>query len=255
MMETRSWGEACVQGKWSLGPPWPYGGGLEEFIGLKECGLVVSCAERSIGLEEKRKPNGKIGGADGKGVAPGVKVGRKASKVLKKKCPPVAVRQSARIKRDGIPIPVKGVDNNVLGKIACDVGIVLGRLESDVDAHISTLKAKELAQGVDVQCGCGRPWTLQFRRSFSPEEGVLWNELMDMCVGVSLSIEGDEIVWELDKKGFSSKSLYQWMSFRGEEVGSGANVGGGGSVLCLAACNNRPNSKGGPREKHQRSVI
>ncbi|KAG8042964.1 hypothetical protein GUJ93_ZPchr2171g28982 [Zizania palustris] len=245
-MSSCSWGEACVQEKWSIGPPWPHGGGLEESFGLKECGLMVSCAEGSSGLEEERKPNGMIGGADGtndggrqkdihsvdgaktdiggledalvehkmdggrvhdtceevgkgaedklsdlgfileeenvtvdnvlvvempcdgnfsdtpggKGVVPGVKVGRKATKVLKKKCPPVAVRQSARIKRDGIPIHVK---------------------------------AKQRADQKD-----------------------------DISV---------------------------------EEAGSGATVGGGGSVLCLAACNNRPNSKGGSREKRQRSVI
>ncbi|KAG8074928.1 hypothetical protein GUJ93_ZPchr0006g41196 [Zizania palustris] len=91
---------------------------------------------------------------------------KKSTRVIKKKPPTVAIRQSARIKHDGIPITVKAqnradrkndvsgisqfcvmnsVSNDYLKQIAVDVGIELGGSDSEVDANISLIKAQELA--------------------------------------------------------------------------------------------------------------
>ncbi|KAG8068060.1 hypothetical protein GUJ93_ZPchr0005g15087 [Zizania palustris] len=59
---------------------------------------------------------------------------------LKKKRPPVAVRQSARIRRDGVPISVKAQQR------ADQKNDISGGSECAVEECISLLKAKELAQ-------------------------------------------------------------------------------------------------------------
>ncbi|KAG8082056.1 hypothetical protein GUJ93_ZPchr0014g47474 [Zizania palustris] len=162
--------EAFVQGKRSLGPPWPNGGGLEESFGLNESGLVVPCAEGLIGLEEKRKPNGRTGGSEG------------------------------GLEDDMVKHKLEGVREH-------DKCEEVGKCDEDKLSDLGFILEEE-------------------------------NVTVDNVLAVGMSCD----------ENFS-------VNPRVEEAGSGATVGGGGSVLCLAACSNRPNSKGGHRGKRQRSVI
>ncbi|KAG8060654.1 hypothetical protein GUJ93_ZPchr0002g26363 [Zizania palustris] len=131
---------------------------LSEMEKWKE--VIIPSTEVSLG--EIKAP---VGGS--------LKQGRgRPKKTTSKKVPPVALRQSSRIKRDGVPIQVKAqmradqkddvsglsqftsfqsVSNGQLIQLACDAGVTLGHSSYEIDCHIELLKAKEIANALLCQ--------------------------------------------------------------------------------------------------------
>ncbi|KAG8090526.1 hypothetical protein GUJ93_ZPchr0011g26876 [Zizania palustris] len=72
----------------------------------------------------------------------------KPKRMRKVKAPPVALRKSARIKRDGISIPLKAQQRKISQDEHADVGVNLGSTSVIVEENISLLKAKEMAQAL-----------------------------------------------------------------------------------------------------------
>ena len=57
---------------------------------------------------------------------------------------------------------------------------------------------------------------LTFRRTLSPQDVDIWEELMDQLEGSCLNSQQDSVRWALENSGqFSSSSLYKWLSHRG----------------------------------------
>ncbi|KAG8059789.1 hypothetical protein GUJ93_ZPchr0002g23120 [Zizania palustris] len=69
-------------------------------------------------------------------------------KAKKRQNPLVATRQSARIKRDGVPIPVKAQLRADYKDDISDVGIELGSSPAEIERNISLIRAKEMAQAM-----------------------------------------------------------------------------------------------------------
>ncbi|KAG8099147.1 hypothetical protein GUJ93_ZPchr0013g37497 [Zizania palustris] len=57
-------------------------------------------------------------------------------------------------------------------------------------------------------------WNLQFRRSLIESEIEQWNELQNLLGEVNLNNRDDQITWNLDKKGFTTKFVYRFITFR-----------------------------------------
>ena len=50
---------------------------------------------------------------------------------------------------------------------------------------------------------------LKFRRTLSGETLQMWEELKNVCADVSLRDHPDTLIWKLDPKGFSVRSVYR----------------------------------------------